>query len=108
MTNMTFYLWKLDASTGFMPAPAGQVTVEGDRIEVDPSSDAKVRDLAETLGSRPSLPLRAEAMQGQGEGMTLQMRQLEVGRGETDWGYALSEAIAREGGYTVSFTPEPV
>lgn len=106
--TITFYLWKMDVSTDFMPALAGQVTVEGDRLAVEPSSDAKVKELAESLSQRPSLSLRTEAMQGQGAGMTLQMQEAEVGRGEPDWGYALSEAIAREGGYSVSFTPEPV
>lgn len=106
--TMTFYLWKMDASTDFMPALAGQVTVAGEKIEVAPTSDTKVKELAESMSLRPTLSLRTEAMQGQGEGMTLQMQQAEIRRGEQDWGYALSEAIAREGGYTVSFTPEPV
>lgn len=106
MNTLTFYLWKLDASTDFMPQLAGQVTVEGDRADVAPSSDARIWDLVTALGKKP-LPLRSETMEGQGAGMKLKLREVEVQPGEADWGYALSEAIGREGGYSVTFTPEP-
>ncbi len=108
MSNMTFYLWKLDASTDFMPEIAGQVSVEGDRIDVAPTSDPQVQALVETLRTKPSLPLRAETMEGQGAAMKLKLREIEVKPGESDWGFALSEAVGREGGYSVTFTPEPV
>ncbi len=87
-----------------MPVPAGRISLEGKRLDIDPSSDSKVRELAEVLDSRPALPLRTEAMRDQ----VLQIQSIEIQRGEPNWGYALSEAIAREGGYTVSFTPNPV
>jgi len=106
MKTVTFYLWKLDASTDFMPQLAGQVTVTGDRTEVAPSSEPKIRDLVEAFRARP-LPLRAESMEGSGAGMKLKLREVEVKPGQDDWGYALSEAIGREGGYSVTFTPEP-
>ena len=106
MSDVTFYLWKLDASTDFMPQQAGQVTVRGDRVEVAPSSEPRIRDLVETFKGK-ALPLRSELMEGQGAGMKLKLRELEIRPGEQDWGYALSEAVGREGGYSVTFTPEP-
>ncbi len=106
MTSLTFYLWKLDASTDFMPELAGEVTVTGDRIEVSPSTAPPIRELVEAFRAKP-LPLRSETMEGQGAGMKLKLREVVMKPGEQDWGYALSEAIAREGGYSVTFTPEP-
>jgi len=106
MNHVTFYLWKTDATTDFMPALAGQVTVEGDRIDIAASTAPRIRELVDALRAQ-SLPLRAETMEGQGAGMKLKMREVMVKPGEPDWGYALSEAIGREGGYSVTFTPEP-
>ncbi|MNK63260.1 hypothetical protein D3C87_824720 [compost metagenome] len=107
MNHVTFYLWKTDATTDFMPALAGQVTVEGDRIDIAPSTAPRIRELVDALRTQP-LPLRSETMEGQGAGMKLKLREVMVKPGEADWGYALSEAIAREGGYSVTFTPEPI
>lgn len=106
MKTVTFYLWKLDASTDFMPALAGQVTVTGDRAEVAPTSEKRIHDLVEAFRSKP-LALRTETTAGKGDSMKLKLGQIEVNPGHDDWGYALSEAIGREGGYSVTFTPEP-
>lgn len=107
MNRITFYLWKLDADTDFMPELAGEVSVEGDRVEVAPNTSPPIRELVERLRTKPSLPLRTETMEGQGPGMKLKLREVELRPGEPDWGYALSEAVGREGGYSVTFTPEP-
>ena len=107
MPNVTFYLWKTDVETDFMPALAGQVSVEGERVVFSDATAPRIRELVEGLRNQ-ALPLRSETMEGQGAGMKLKLREVMVKPGDADWGYALSEAIAREGGYSVTFTPEPV
>lgn len=104
----TFYLWKADASTDFMPVLAGQVTVEGSQATVLRGAAPQLHELVGALSARPSLPLSVETMGRPGAAMALTLQEVEVARGDSNWGHALSEAIAREGHYTVSFTPEPV
>ena len=105
---MTFYLWKADASSDFMPVLAGQVTVEGSKATVQDGAVPQLHELVGVLSARPSLPLTVETMGRPGATMALTLQEVEVARGDANWGHALSEALAREGHYTVSFTPEPV
>ncbi|GEM_PF-2095770 len=104
----TFYLWKMDASTGYMPKLRGKVTLEGTAIRVDASDDPHLEAVVHEVSARPDLPFKGESMEGEEGDRRLVMHQEMVRPGQPQYGLALSQAICRAGQYTVSFTPEPV
>lgn len=107
MSDVTFYLWRLDASTDFMPKRAGQVVVKGTRAEVAPTSEPRIRELVEALATRDTLSLTMESMDARSGAPKIKHLEATVKPGEQNWAYALSEAVGREGGYSVTFTPDP-
>ena len=97
---MTFYIWQEPDGNGTQRIT--EVYLRGGNAEISGYRDLDLENLITDLIYRPSLPILTEY---QDAAKRRHVERVNVLPGESNFEFALIQAIQREGGYLVSFTP---
>lgn len=97
---MTFYVWQEPTESG--DRRVTEVNLKGGRVEIQGHRDPEVEALIRGIASRPSLPFLTEYVDATKRRL---VDRVNVHPGEINYEFALTQAIQREGGYLLSFTP---
>ncbi|MDB5101221.1 MAG: hypothetical protein JWM80_5642 [Cyanobacteria bacterium RYN_339] len=79
----------------------GEVLLLNGGVFFGPETDPGLRELAEGLTARPSLPLRAEKSQAVEGGLRIMLQETQVTPADEGYPQALAQLISRETGYSV-------